>query len=344
MFARLPEDGAADGAGGSALSAESSAGSATGGASRSRARRSSDEPDPHEFDAGVYLQRLIQYEVTHEVGFSAATSGCAQRITVDLYPLKSGWTVFARYSGHAREEKVDAVEVDEFPELAQRITRALLRDRSIRETITRENVLRSDSEGRLRTIGVKGHALFGLGTSIRAGTLPTSQGPQREPQDELRWLTPINLRLGYRGKFRAWGLDAFGQLSLGTREESLRDNAAGGHVDYAGGLGVGLHFLHYLDPEGVTSFYLGAGACFDLGLFTVIRAEDRREDRDHDLLVSGGLDLDLVVGYEFLRAASAHFFVQWELRAPTYLVRAESSSGSVDTYLPGAAAHLGVIF
>ena len=65
-----------------------------------------------------------------------------------------GYTVFARYSGHSREEKVDLVELEEFPELASRVARALLTDRPISETLTRKDVLAADSEGVLRTIGV----------------------------------------------------------------------------------------------------------------------------------------------------------------------------------------------
>ena len=55
-----------------------------------------------------------EYEVTHEPGFAAVDDRCEQRMTVELYPLESGWTVFARYSGTEREEKIDHAELDEF--------------------------------------------------------------------------------------------------------------------------------------------------------------------------------------------------------------------------------------
>ncbi len=308
---------------------------------------SGDTQEPAEvwsFDAPAYLQRMLEYEVTHDPNYEAVARGCSQRITVELYPLKDGWTVFARYSGYAREEKVDYVTADEFAQLAQRLARSLLYDRPISDTITRENVLRADSEQRLRTIGVRGHALFGMGTALRMGKLPTATEDGSAANDELRLLTPITLALGYRGKLKAWGLDALGRVNLGTRERAASYNLGGGHADYTGGVGLALHFFRYLDPPGVTSVYMGGGASFDLAIFSLIRPEEERSSDSRDDVISGGLNLDLVLGYEFLRASSLHFYTQVELNVPTYVIHAENESGTVNTYLPGAIAQVGVIF
>ena len=43
-------------------------------------------------------------------------------------------------------------------------------------------------------------------------------------------------------------------------------------------------------------------------------------------------------------AARLHFFAQAELQIPTYAVRAESSYGSLNAYLPGGLAQIGVLF
>lgn len=301
-------------------------------------------PATNEFDPAAYLKRLLEYEVTHEPGFHSVHGKCAERMEIELYPLGTGWTVFGRYSGFAREEKVDRVELDEFPQLAERLAFALLRDRPIQQTITRENVLRADSEQAFRTIRTRGHALLAIGTSFRAGRLNTAKSSDEPATRELRVLTPVSFQLGYRGKFKSWGLDVFGRLSLGARERAARNNSEGGHVDFAGSTSLGLHFLKYLDPPGMTSFYFGGGASFDLSLFSVIRPEDNRDGGDRDYLVGAGLNLDMLVGYEFLRASSLHFFGQVELAVPTYAVKAESSAGSVDTYLPGGLAQIGVLF
>jgi hypothetical protein len=303
------------------------------------------KPDPHGFDAAAYLRRMVEYEVTHEIGFAAVDKGCSQHIDIELYPLGDGWTVFARYSGNQREEKVDSVSADELMALAQRVTRALLRDVPVTETITRKNVLRADTEYSLRKIGVQGHLLFGIGTALRYGELPSaSDDGAVPPQEQGRFFTPATLMLGYRGKFQEWGLDAFVRANLGITERAASSNESGGHVDYAGGASVGLHFLHYFDPDGITSLYAGGGASFELTVLTMIRPEDRRDDRDRDYLASGGLNVDLVAGYEFMRASSVHFFGQIELNVPTYGIHSERNWAVIDTYLPGATAQIGIVF
>lgn len=296
------------------------------------------------FDAPAYLKRMLEYEVTHDPSYEAVSKQCAHRITVELYPLKDGWTVFARFSRFAREEKVDYVTADELAQLAQRLVRALLHDKPIGETITRENVLKADSERWLRTVGVRGHARFGMGTALRLGQLPTAEEGDSQAQDETRLLTPITLTLGYRGKLKAWGLDAVGRLHLGTRERAAAFNEEGGHVDYLGGAGLALHFFRYVDAPGVTSLYFGGGASFDLALFSVIRDKEERGNSTRDQLLGGGLNLDVVVGYELMRASSLHFFTQLELNIPAYFIHAENKSGTVNTYLPGGLAQVGVIF
>jgi len=300
---------------------------------------------PHEIDPTLHLRRMLEYEVTHEPGFVAVDDRCEQRLNAELYQLDSGWTVFARYSGTEREEKVDHAELDEFPQLAERIAFALLRNRPISHTITRENVLRADSEVNLRTINGTGHLVFGMGTAMRVGSLPTAQSPTTAAASELRFITPVSIQIGYRRKLRAWGLDAFGRLNLGTENTGANNNDLGGHVDYSKSGLAGLHFLHYTDAPGINSFYFGGGAAFEIAQFEVIRpVATRTSGTTRDSLIGGGLNIDLLVGYEFLRASSVHFFGQVELDAPAYILKTENDSGAINTYMPGAAAYIGVVF
>ena len=307
-------------------------------------RRPARASNPHEIDPTLHLRRMLEYEVTHEPGFAAVEDKCEQRINVELYQLESGWTVFARYSGTEREEKVDHAELDEFPELAQRIAFALLRNRPISHTITRENVLRADSEMNLRTINGTGHLVFGMGTAARVASLPTAQSSTTAAASELRFITPVSIQIGYRRKLRAWGLDAFGRLNIGTENTGVRSNDLGGHVDYAKSGLLGLHFLHYTDAPGVNSFYFGGGAAFEIAQFLVIRPMDMRYTDSRDSLVGGGLNIDLLVGYEFLRTSSVHFFGQLEANVPAYVLKTESDSGGINTWMPGLTAEIGVIF
>jgi len=299
---------------------------------------------PHEIDPTLHLRRMLEYEVTHEPGFVAVDDRCEQRLNAELYQLDSGWTVFARYSGTEREEKVDHAELDEFPQLAERIAFALLRNRPISHTITRENVLRADSEVNLRTINGTGHLVFGMGTAMRVGSLPTAQSPTTAAASELRFITPVSIQIGYRRKLRAWGLDAFGRLNLGTEATGVHSNDLGGHVDYSKSGLLGLHFLHYTDAPGVNSFYFGGGAAFEIAQFQVIRPVAQRTIDSRDSLVGGGLNIDLLVGYEFLRTSSVHFFGQLEANAPAYVLKTESDSGGINTWMPGLTAEIGVIF
>jgi hypothetical protein len=296
----------------------------------------------HEVDPTLYLKRMLEYEVTHESGYVAVSDNCQQHLVVELYPLETGWTVFARLA--EREEKVDRAEMDEFSELAQRLAFALLRNRSVSQTITRENVLRSDSERDLRTVEGSGHFIFGMGTEVRVAELPTAQGQALPVANQLRLLTPVSIEAGYRRKLHAWGFDAFGRLDLGTEETGIHDNDLGGHADYSFSLMAGLHFLRYLDAAGINSLYFGGGAAFELAFFDIIRPVAQRTTTDRDAVMGGGLDVDLLLGYEFLRASSIHFFGQLELDVPTYVINSENANGSVNTYMPGAVAQIGIIF
>ena len=300
--------------------------------------------DPYAIDPARYLERMVAYEVTHEVGFEAVEQDCKERLTVELYPLRSGWTVFGRYTGSAREEKIDHVQLDEFVSLSQRLTRALLRDQPITDTITRENVLRDDSEANLRTIKGDGHFVMALGGELRVGDMPTvAEGGGTT--DEQRFLTPLSVHLGYRGKYQAWGLDAFVRGSIGTNKRAERRNPEGGHIDYDGGAALGLHFLRYLNASGMTSLYFGGGAQFRLSAFSVINDEAERETGDdRERLYGGGLDASLLFGMEFMRASSVHFFWQVEAHAPAYKFDTEVDAGGLDTWMPGGLVQIGMVF
>ena len=221
-------------------------------------------------DPERYLRRLLEYEVTHHPGFEAASSGgCDHHLTVELYALEMGWTVFGRFSRHSREEKVDHARLDEFAALADRLAGALLADVAIDETLNRENVLRADSEGDLRTVDGQSYLVFGLGTMLRTGVLPTAVSRKAPVEDQRRLLTPPALLLGYRGKYRAWGVGAHARFGFGAGTKALLRNELGGHADLRESLAFGLQFLRYSDPAGVASMYAGMGASFDLLRFEV---------------------------------------------------------------------------
>jgi hypothetical protein len=304
----------------------------------------STKPDPFAVQPERYLKRMVEYEVTHLDGFEAVPRGCSQTVTVEMYPLPDGWTVFARYTGTAREEKVDRVQVDELGALAQRLTDALLNDKSISETINRQNVLRADSEARMRMVDGRGYFTFGLGTSLRVASLPTAGASDEPVSEEWRLLTPLDLQLGYRGKYQAWGLEVFMRGMLGLNERATRRNDLGGHADYSKGMQLGLHFLRYLTPDGMNSTYVGGGANFELSSYKLIKPAANRYGDDRESLLTGGLNADLLFGYEFMRASAVHFYSQIDVQLPTYVIDTENDAGGIETYAPGAVLQIGIVF
>ena len=293
----------------------------------------------------VYLKRLFEHFITHEKGYEAVQDKCDERIRVELYPLAEGWTAFARYSANGREERADQLFAHEISQFAERAVHALLRDVPISDTIMRDNVLKSDSMKSVQRIKGTNHFVIGLGTQLRGGQFYTANSSLPEGKEEkLRLFTPMTISTGYRGKFENWGIEAMLQGGIGTSHTAANANQQGGHIDFEGNLGLMLHFLHYLNPRGITSFYLGAGADFELLFFSTIKQVSDRGSDDRSMLLGGGLDVDLIFGWEFMRASAVQFFLQAELNLPAYVIDNEDNYGKIHTWFPTASVKLGVIF
>jgi hypothetical protein len=304
--------------------------------------RAGDDSLPMGQDPPTYLKRLVEYFVTHERGFVAVQSGCQDHLDIELYPLREGWTAFARYSGTGREERVDTLLPDEMSQFAERAALALLYDKPISTTIKRDTVLRADSRKATQRIRGTHHFLLGVGTQVRGGRLPTSQ-PDGSATDQIRVFGPIAITLGYRAKFESWGLETLFNLVIGTSKTGLSQNDQGGHVDYGGNVGLALHFLRYLNPRGLTSWYLGAGGSFEAMWFYQIRPLAERGD-SRATRGSGGFDIDVVAGVEFMRASKVQFLLQAALLAPAYVVENGDGAKPIKTWFPGASLTLGMLF
>ncbi|HVW23882.1 MAG TPA: hypothetical protein VHC69_00835 [Polyangiaceae bacterium] len=295
-------------------------------------------------DPILYLKRLVEYHVTHEPGFESVESGCAETLVVELYSVRHGWTAFARYSGNNREEKVDVVRIDELGIFAERVTTALLRDESISQTLTRTTVLRADSDEQIRQVKVRTHFLLAMGSGLRVGELPTAPNATDPAVPQLRVETPLGFEIGVRNKFRGWALDATGRLDVGVGERAARLSEGGGHVDYSVGLGAGLDFLAYADPEAVNTLYYGGGGSFELSRYQSQGARDKNGVQPEPSgLWGGGLDLDLVLGYEFARTSTLHFFVQSAIALPAYAFDSQNSQSVIHAYIPSASFKLGLL-
>jgi hypothetical protein len=299
------------------------------------------------YPPAAYLRRLVEHYVTHAKGFVAAIDRCDERITIEMYPIKGGWTVFARNSKRAREEKLDLVTYEELTRFAERVVIALLEGRHIAATANLRTVLKADSMRSYRTIKGTHHFTFTLGTAFKVGVLPTyysSADGSSGVRNQVRALAPMTFSLGYRGRFNAWGIDAFMRGGVGLQRESALRNIDGGHVDLNGLWSIGLQFLRYHTPHGMVSFYYGAGALFDLTVFSAIKPESRRDGRDRERLTGGGLNLNFVLGVEFMRASPAQFFLQLVVSAPVYPFELSTDTVAIKAYIPELAATVGIMF
>jgi hypothetical protein len=132
---------------------------------------------------------------------------------------------------------------------------------------------------------------------------------------------------------------------VGLQRLSLQADTAGnhaGHVDLGGGFDLGLHFLRYYAPHGMISLYYGAGAQFDLTVLTSIKPASAGDERD--LITGGGLNVDLVIGFEFMRASAVQFFLQLVASAPVWAFDNQSPySRHIKAYVPEVGLALGLL-
>jgi len=206
-------------------------------------------------------------------------------------------------------------------------------------------VLKDDSRRRVQRVKGSSHFILELGTRLlvaMADQVIESGERQGELERKLTLFHPIEFGLGYRGRFESWGLEITNHAAIGLNQTSSSRNPGGGHIDYGGNAGLAIHFLRYHNPRGLTSFYGGAGASFDLLWFRVINPATSA-DR-HSTLFSGGLSGQGVIGWEFMRAAAVQFFLQGELNIPAYLVRTENSVGRMKSWAPGVTLRIGMVF
>src|SRR5262249_44932224 len=161
-------------------------------------------------------------------GFESVEKGCAETLVVELYSVRNGWTAFARFSKNAREEKVDVVHLDELGVFAERVANALLRDKSISETLTRTTVLRAGRDEHVRQVMTRAHFLLGMGSGLRIGELPTAPNADDPARPVLRAETPLGFVIGVRNKFRGFALDATGRVDVGVGERAARLSGGGG--------------------------------------------------------------------------------------------------------------------
>jgi hypothetical protein len=90
--------------------------------------------------------------------------------------------------------------------------------------------------------------------------------------------------------------------------------------------------------------YYGGGGSFQLSRYQSQGARDKNGVQPEPSgLWGGGLDLDLVLGYEFARTSTLHFFVQSTIALPAYAFDSQNSQSAIHAYIPSASLKLGLL-
>jgi hypothetical protein len=186
--------------------------------------------------------------------------------------------------------------------------------------------------------------LLAMGSDTRVGLLPTAPNSTDPAVDRVRAETPLSFSIGARNKFRSWALDATGRLNVNLVQLASPRNAGGGHADYSVGLGFGLGFLAYADPDAVNTLYYGGGGSFEVMRYQTLGARQPNGDLPAPGgLWGGGLNVDAILGYEFMRTSALHFFVQGTLSAPAYVFESENDQTRVHSYIPSLNVQVGIL-
>jgi len=78
--------------------------------------------------------------------------------------------------------------------------------------------------------------------------------------------------------------------------------------------------------------------------FYQINAIANRAGGARQTIATGGFDIDLLVGMEFMRASKVQFFLQGSLDVPAYAVHNGDMQPAITTWFPAAALTLGMLF
>ena len=246
-----------------------------------------------------------------EEGEETMAPPCTDRYR--LYHVKFGNAYTVVVSGSLGTRKLRVGNLEDIPSAYSQIVRSLLSGEDIdtaSNAITRDNVTQRQEKPRR----VKADSLyyFRLGPGYTAGADP--------------FVVATALGFGYRYELDSMGVDASLSLSFdtGADEESAQDRDSGATLSSQ------LMGLFFLDPKANSTSYLGAGIGYGGATFY-------REDRPYS---GGGLQAQLALGYEFLRASTIRLFVELGATLPFWTATPENSDESI--YTPIMSLSLGV--
>lgn len=280
-------------------------------------------------DSDRNATRIFLTQSLRREGLQVVESGCTD--TYIVYHVKLGNSVTVFMQGPQGYRETTAHSVEEIPAAYSQMIRSLLTGQPMNganDTVDRTNVtsnqqmpnrVEADSlwYARLGYGGVKGPS-FGHGPGIG---------------------------FGYRYELDELGID-LSFLNLMFADNS-NNNGSSGSVGVTG-TWIRLMALYFLNPSANRSSYVGAGLGW--GATAVASATDVNNTSGSVSAYSGsGLQAELSLGYELLRASTIRIFVQGDVSLPFYKIHSDiltptgtGSATSGSSYAPSFVVSLGI--
>jgi len=271
---------------------------------------------------------LLTQALEHS-GLAVVVSGCDQEYTV--FHVRMGNSVSITLMGPQGYRQANAHGIEDLPNWYDQMVRSLLTGQpmtAINNSVTRDNVASSQMAPNRVEADSLWYVRLGYGATFGGDT---RQGPA--------------LGFGYRYELDSLAIDlSFFDFMIDSGNNNSSNNASAGVT----ATWIRLQGLYFLNPLANGSTYLGAGLGW--GAAAAVKATSSTSSTGStDSAYSGsGLEGQLTVGYEFLRASTIRMFAQADLTLPFYKASSAaysslSSTYSTDSiYLPTVTLTLGI--
>ncbi|MEM6531467.1 MAG: hypothetical protein AAF654_02530 [Myxococcota bacterium] len=258
------------------------------------------------------VQRLVEAEFRKK-GDDVVPSPCSEQYTV--YNIKLGRSVQAYIAGPLGERDGRVNTVEDLARLYAQMVQSLhtgapmSNDGAVaRDTVTNE-------QAAPRRVAADSLWYLRLGAGTVAG-------------GDVNW-GPV-FGFGYRYELDRFGIDASANLYVGTENDAENDDI---DLGVSGSL-IKLMGLYFFDPTANSSPYLGLGISYGGSAVT----------SDNQEFTGGGLQGEISVGYELLRASTIRMFVAADATLPFYNSTSDFFGDGESQYTPAFALSLGFAF
>jgi hypothetical protein len=273
--------------------------------------------------------RFFLAQAIQQQGVQVVQQNCAGTFVVYHVRLGNSITIFMQAPQGYRQATARALE--EVPPVYSQMVRSLLTGQpmnTINDTVDRTNATSAQQAPNRVEADSLWYARLGYGGAIGPSF---SNGPA--------------FGFGYRYELDSLGID-FSFLNLMVASDSSSTGGSAG----ATGSWVKLMALYFLNPTANRSSYLGGGVGW--GGTAVAHANNNAGAIGSNVgeYTGSGLQAELSLGYELLRASTIRMFIQADATLPFYKARSETyistAAGSTttyeSTYVPSFAVSFGI--